>query len=49
MKKYLKPEVEYVSFYSAEDVADVLSLPDGALGELPSVFIGTGDNDCGWT
>ena len=46
-KTYLKPEAEYVSFYSVEDVTDVMPLEDNAAGT--SGYVGSDDNEQGWT
>jgi hypothetical protein len=46
-KTYLKPEAEYVSFYSEEDVTNAMPLVVGV--ENPSSFVGEDDNDQGWS
>ena len=46
-KTYLKPEAEYVSFYSEEDITGI-SL-DQVTGENTSGFLGEDDNDQGWS
>lgn len=52
-KKYLKPEAEYVSFYSEEEIT--LSLSEGVASEGASgsggivVGSGIGSGEAGWT
>ncbi len=45
MKKiYLKPDAEYIAFYSDEDIAAVLPLEDNIDGDLIGGSTGAGEN-----
>ena len=50
-KTYVKPNAEYIAFYSDEEIARTIPLEEGALsdgGVLGKESEGTTDNDFGW-
>ena len=48
-KRYLKPDAEYVTFYSAEDIAEITeNLDNGITPEMSGVILGDYDID-NWT
>ena len=48
-KKYLKPDAEYIAFYSNEEIAKVLPLENHLEGDKPTGENGSELGDPDWT